>query len=59
LPTLRPEERPALVVWSGRRPPPAFAAAAGPATTVTVPWPAGLLARAGRATSVWSYVTLP
>lgn len=59
--------RPLVVLWRGRKSPdlpdlPARlrdAAAERPATTITVPWPAGLVARGNRATSVWHSVTLP
>lgn len=54
--------RPLVVVWPDRRTPPDRAellAAAGGIDTVTVPWPGDLVARPGRATSVWHSVTLP
>lgn len=54
--------RPLVVVWTDKRPPAeraALTAAATGLSTVTIPWPGGLIARPGRATSVWHSVTLP
>jgi hypothetical protein len=59
--------RPLVVLWRGRKsadlpdlPARLRDAAAGhPATPITLPWPAGIVARVGRATSVWYSVTLP
>lgn len=59
--------RPLVIVWGGRRSSALpdlpvnlrAVAEARPATTITIPWPAGIIARPGRATSVWYSVTLP
>lgn len=54
--------RPLVIVWTDKRPPAErapFIAAGGGVATTRVPWPAGLIARPDRATSVWHSVTLP